>query len=103
MDKRHDEAIQRRLEQVLTEGCAYISWNELYLWYGQKRIAAGTYRDLSERWDALLKSVQPQSSTGWIKRPKDLGHLVFVRSPMSVSAGIHVFGSKMPSRVYEPE
>lgn len=53
MQKRHDELLTTRLEEVYDAGVAFISWNELYRWYDTLKIAAGTLRDLSQRWDDL--------------------------------------------------
>lgn len=90
MDKRHDEVLTTRLEDIVTKGCAYISWNELYLWYGVQKLAARSYRDLSARWDELAASYNMT----------DLGKLVFVQSPWEKNGGgIFLFGSAMPNIV----
>ena len=92
MQKRHDDLLTSRLEKILTEGCAYISWTELYLWYDAKALAARTYRDLSNRWDEI--------STGRTKADgTELGKLVFVQSVGTPSPGIFVFGANMPDVV----
>jgi hypothetical protein len=49
MQKRYDEVLTTRIEDAIHNGCTHITWNELYLWYGVKKIAAGTYRDLAQR------------------------------------------------------
>lgn len=49
MDRRHSDMLNSRLEEILTKRCTYISWNELYLWYGAQKLAAMSYRDLEER------------------------------------------------------
>jgi hypothetical protein len=90
MDRRHDEILTNRLEEILTKGCTYIGWNELYLWYGVQRLAKRSYRDLSDRWDELVKQAGR----------KDLGKLSFVQSPMSrITPGMFLFGSDMPTIV----
>ena len=53
MLKRHAETLRNRLERVLDAGCAHILRTELYRWYEVKKIAAGTYRDLEERWQEV--------------------------------------------------
>ena len=58
MEKRHDQLLITRLEDAIYNGCSHITWEELYLWYGVTRIAAGTYRDLSER----MKELSPSDS-----------------------------------------
>lgn len=50
MEKRHDNSLTRRLEEVADRGSAYINWYELYRWYGTKRIGRRTYQDLLGRW-----------------------------------------------------
>ncbi|MGV8891638.1 MAG: hypothetical protein ACOH2K_01530 [Burkholderiaceae bacterium] len=94
MQKRHDDELINRLEQILTEGCVYISWNELYLWYGMQKLAAGTYRDLTMRWQEISDGKTMTDGT-------ELGDLVFVQSPTKNSPGIYLFGSNMPQAVYE--
>jgi len=54
MDRRHEWILTSRLEEAILNGCAYISWSELYKWYGVKRIAAGTWKDLRARWKELI-------------------------------------------------
>jgi len=53
MEKRHDELLTTRLEEVYDNGVAYVTWSELYRWYDTRKIAAGTLRNLSQRWDEL--------------------------------------------------
>ena len=53
MQKRHDDILSARLEQVVHAGVAHILWNELYTWYETQKIAARTWRDLSQRWDEI--------------------------------------------------
>ncbi len=53
MQKRHDELLTTRLEEVITKGAAFVTWSEIRLWYDAKRIAANTYRDLNDRWEKL--------------------------------------------------
>lgn len=50
MQKRHDDLLTARLENVLDAGVAHILWSELYRWYGVQKIAARTIRDLKQRW-----------------------------------------------------
>lgn len=96
MEKRHDDLLTSRLEEIYTKGVTYISWNELYLWYDVQAIAARTYRDLVNRWDDL--------SSGWTKQDgTELGDLVFIRSPSKVNTGMFLFGANMPAEfVREP-
>lgn len=95
MERRHDDELTARLEEILTKGCTYISWNELYIWYDVQKIAARTYRDLSERWDEI---------TARIKTDRPLGKLSFVQSPMGrTTPGLFLFGSEMPLLVSDSD
>jgi len=96
MDKRHDELLTSRLEEILTKGCTFISWNELYLWYGVSKLAARTYRDLAERWDEIAAAQELEH----------LGKLAYVQSPWSrggSSPGMFLFGGEMPQFVSDTE
>jgi hypothetical protein len=55
MEKRHDELLTTRLEDAMLNGCSHITWNELYHWYGMRKLAAGTYRDLKRRWEEVTR------------------------------------------------
>lgn len=95
MERRHDDDLTSRLEEILTKGCTFISWNELYVWYDVQKIAARTYRDLSDRWDEL---------TAQAETARPLGKLSFVQSPLGrVTPGLFLFGSEMPSLVSESD
>lgn len=91
IEKRHDELLTSRLEEIVTKGCTFIAWNELYLWYGVQKLAARTYRDLAERWDDIAATHDLE----------ELGKLAFVQSPLKRGGtpGIYLFGSEMPQIV----
>jgi len=92
MNKRHDDLLTSRLEEIITKGCTYISWNELYLWYGVAKLAARTYRDLAERWTEITEAHELAQ----------LGKLAFVQSPWGKGGsgpGIFLFGNEMPQLV----
>lgn len=97
MDKRHDDTLNNRLEQIITEGSTYISWNELYFWYDTKAIAAATYRDLHARWNALAK--KHKTSGG-----KVLGKLAYAQSAGKLGgSGLHLFGKSMVKDLEDPD
>lgn len=58
MEKRHDDQLTSRLEQVLTTGVAHILWAELYRWYDVQKLAARSYRDVVDRWEELTNGSQ---------------------------------------------
>lgn len=60
MERRYDNMLTSHLESLLDEGCTYITWNALYRWYDVQKIAAGTYRDLEERWQEVSGGKQGQ-------------------------------------------
>ena len=53
MERRHDESLTTRLEDAFLNGCSHITYPELYLWYGVRKLAAGTWRDMSKRWEEI--------------------------------------------------
>ena len=53
MEKRHQDSLSNRLEEVALNGCAHVTLEELYRWYDVQKIAARTYRDLEIRWQEL--------------------------------------------------
>nr|WP_199045496.1 hypothetical protein [Dyella sp. ASV24] len=83
MQKRHDELLTNRLEQAADEGHSFILWSELYRWYDVKKIAAGSRRDLSQRWEELTEGTQ--------------GPLEYVEA----NCGMHIFGRASIKMVYE--
>jgi hypothetical protein len=85
MERRHEEMLTARLEEAATNGSAHILDSELHLWYGVKKLAAGTWRDIAHRWDEVVPAVrqfQPNFS--------DPGPLVSVEG----KGGIFIFGKK---------
>ena len=83
MHKRNDDLLTSRLEDAADEGMSFILWSELYRWYETKKIAAGTRRDLAQRWDELTNGQH--------------GDLQQIES----RGGIYIFGSKSPEPIYE--
>jgi hypothetical protein len=55
MEKRYDDLLSSRLEEILDKGITYFTWNEIYRWYGVQKIAAGTYRDIKSRWQEISR------------------------------------------------
>jgi hypothetical protein len=90
MERRHEQLLTSRLEQAAAEGCAHITTPELHLWYGVKKLAAGTWRDLASRWDEAVQTVQQHQPNF-----SDPGQLACV----SGRGGIFVFGEKRVERV----
>jgi hypothetical protein len=51
MEKRHDEQLTARIEEVANNGWALIQWWEAYLWYDQQKLGKNFWRDLKSRFD----------------------------------------------------
>lgn len=97
MDKRHDNELTTRLEKILTDGSVFISWNELYHWYGVQKLAAGTFRDLENRWQELSEDKQITRNG----KKVGLGTLACVQAPSRYTAGVYLFGSNMPQSIQD--
>jgi len=91
MQIRHEEILTSRLEEAALCGCSHITWEELYLWYGAQKIAAGTWRDLARRWEKVLESMKE------IKLPSsgDPGKLMRIDG----RGGIFILGDKLLKQV----
>ena len=90
MERRHEEALMARLEEAASQGCAHIATGELHQWYGVKKLAAGTWRDLASRWNEVVASVRQFQPN--FREPGQL---------MSVNGknGMFLFGEKLVERV----
>jgi hypothetical protein len=90
MERRHEYMLTARLEEAAAGGCSHITLPELHLWFGVKKLANGTYRDLANRWDEAVQTArqyQPNFS--------DPGELMCV----SGNGGIFIFGQKRAEKV----
>jgi len=83
---RHDETLTSRLEDAVLHGGARISWDEMYLWYGVQKLAAGTWRDLAARWAKVVESIKAAKIPEWSDPGK----------PMRIDdrTGFFIFGDK---------
>ncbi len=92
MEKRYDEQLTTKLEEIITHGATLINWAEVRKWYGIQRVAAATYRDISNRWDELtggkygdiicvpVKHVWPENYGFWAFSNKSLRLLTDLES-----------------------
>lgn len=55
MNKRHEEQLWSRLDSLYVSGVVFMSWDELYHWYGTERLAKAPWRDIKARWESLLE------------------------------------------------
>lgn len=60
MNKRHEEQLWSRLDSLYVNGVVFMSWDELYHWYGTERLSKGTWRDIKSRWESLLEEKRQQ-------------------------------------------
>jgi hypothetical protein len=84
MERSHEAMLTARLEDAMLHGCSHITWDELYHWYGVKKIAAGTLRDLASRWEEITDGT-------------NLGQLMEVKG----KGGIFIFGKGTTKPVSE--
>lgn len=82
MNKLHQNLLTARLEDAHLNGCSHITWDEIYYWYDVQKIAAGTRRDLQNRWDDITDG--------------EHGRLMQIEG----RGGIFIFGEKKPEPVY---
>lgn len=83
MERRHEDSIANKLEEAHLNGVSHITWDELYCWYGVQKIAAGTYRDLDDRWKILTDNEE--------------GSLMKIEG----RGGIYLFGELNATKVYQ--
>lgn len=53
----HEMQMHSRLDELYLNRQTVIAWEELYLWYGVRKVSARTYRDLLRCWNAYLVGV----------------------------------------------
>jgi hypothetical protein len=51
MERRHEDLLTARIEEVIDKGWAFLWWWEAYRWYDQERLATNFWRDLKSRFD----------------------------------------------------
>ena len=51
MEKRYDDLLTTRIEEVTRKGWSFINWWEAYLWYGQAKLGKHFWVDLKEKFD----------------------------------------------------
>jgi hypothetical protein len=59
MEKRHDDLLTARIEEVAANGWAFIQWWEAYLWTGQKKLGKNFWRDLEARFATAYAKRSP--------------------------------------------
>jgi predicted P-loop ATPase len=62
MNKRHEDQLWARLDQLYANGTTFITLGEMYHWYNADRIAKTPWRDIKRRWEELLEEKGQKSS-----------------------------------------
>jgi hypothetical protein len=55
MQKRHEDQLASRLDELFITGVTSISWAELYYWYNVDKIRKAPYRDILDKWERILE------------------------------------------------
>lgn len=55
-ERRHNDQLMSRLDQLYTNGYTQIYWTELYHWYNAQRLGKTIKKDLLERWLELMET-----------------------------------------------
>lgn len=80
MEKRHDDLLTARIEELAEKGWSFIHWWEAYLWYDQKKLGKNFWRDLEARFaNACAQKVPPklyiyEKFCGGVARPWRRSH-----------------------------
>ena len=77
MQKRHQDALTQRIEEVVHRGHTRIEWWEIYLWYEAQRIGKGIWRDLKERFDEMADD---DDATLWVYSSTDTKGVMLIHS-----------------------
>jgi hypothetical protein len=51
MERRHEQDLMRRIDEVAWAGVSHIRWWELKAWYDKDRVGKTVWRDLKSRFD----------------------------------------------------
>ncbi|SEQ36309.1 hypothetical protein SAMN05428995_10430 [Loktanella sp. DSM 29012] len=52
MNKRHENIIAGRMDELVARGSTKLYWWELYLWYKSERLSKSVYRDIQTRYES---------------------------------------------------
>lgn len=85
MIKRHVDQLWARLDELYANGTTFISWGELYHWYGIKRIAKAPWRDIQARWQELLEEKREKYADPQIAEVPGGISFFFCREPGQLS------------------
>ena len=84
MERRHEDQLYTRLDQLYLNGIAFITWDELRLWYQMDRLSKTPFRDLKNRWHELLESKREDAIDPQVASLDRGMAMFFVRDPKRV-------------------
>jgi hypothetical protein len=84
VERRHEDQLYSRLDQLFMNGIAFIGWDELRLWYNVDRLSKTPYRDLKRRWHELLESKGETAVDPQVASMNSGMAMLFVRDPKNV-------------------
>ncbi len=64
MNKRLENILTERLESIFHNGSCFVSWSELYYWYGTQRITKKDYADLETRFQEIDDNIKRGDKSG---------------------------------------
>lgn len=81
MERRHEDLLRTRLEEVISHGYTTLLWSELYLWFQKKRLTKNDYQEVVRIWEEVS-----QNALGDLKMVK-----LFPYGPNGVDSGRILF------------
>ncbi|HKP03778.1 MAG TPA: hypothetical protein VJU77_10525 [Chthoniobacterales bacterium] len=85
MQKRHDNQLWARLDELYANGVTFISFGEVYHWYNIRRLAKTPWRDIKAKWEELLKEKQEKYTDPQVTEVMGGYSLFFPRNPRLLS------------------
>ena len=73
-----------RLDELYANGITYISYNELYYWYGIDRLAKRPWRDIRGKWESLLEERNEAFSDPQVSEVSGGVCFFFSRNPFKI-------------------
>ena len=73
MEKRHNDELMHRIDEVANLGVSAIKWWEIRLWYNRERIGKTIWRDLKARFD---EAAEDSNAELWIYESEESVTLV---------------------------
>jgi hypothetical protein len=81
LSEHHEQQLVARLEDALVNGYSHVTWAELYLWFGAKRLHKRFWQHLRDRWEqrcryhggdaVVLRIFETRGGLGLLGLPED--------------------------------